>query len=66
MTVTELGLKPKSTDFQAFSPFTVPYSKGIRKPFHYPDSPIGRKGRRMEKKEKKYYLHTELGLVQNL
>ena len=41
--VTELGLKPKSTDSQSFVPFTISYSKVIRKPLHYPESPMGKK-----------------------
>ena len=45
--MTELGLKPETNDSQSFVPSTVSYSKGIRKPLHYPESPMkeGRKGR---------------------
>lgn len=41
--MTELGLKPKSTDSQSFVPFTISYSKVIRKPLHYPEPPMGKK-----------------------
>lgn len=49
--MTEMGLKPKSADSQSFVTFTVPDSKGIRKPLHHPDSPIGMKERKKKRKK---------------
>lgn len=46
VTVTEQRLKPNCW---SFIPFTVPDSKGIKKPLHHLDSPIGRNGRKRKK-----------------
>lgn len=52
--MAELGLKPKSTDSLSFVTFSVPDSKGIRKPVHHPDPPTeGKKEKKRREGDQK-------------